>query len=61
MLSVPKLEDQRAQHEFKYDNIRVMLTYQTQFDASVKACTVPKIADLFPVEALTEFPKMTLD
>ena len=61
MLTVPKLEEQRAQHEFKYDKIRIMLAYQTQFDACVKACQVEELADPFSPEALADFANGTLD
>ena len=61
MLTVPALEEQRAQHEFKYDKIRVILAYQTQFDACVQVCEAPKIAELFSPDALADFASQTLD
>ena len=61
MLTVPKLEEQRAQHEFKYDKIRIMLAYQTQFDACLMACKVEKLPDQFAPDALSDFANRTLD
>lgn len=38
-----------------------MLFYQTQFDACVRACEAPKMADLFVPDALNDFSILSLD